>query len=142
MTKKIVVFNSKVNCVKTLNGAKNLKFYFELNSLNVSSGAKMRVVNLIHDHKPTGNSNKLNIMLKIDGVSVNSSYYISNDGSFPTLICFDTFNPSYYIGNELTLNKQSINYINIYGSDDMADVMSGIDSAVNFIIILEIEENE
>lgn len=142
MTKKIVVLNSKVNCVKTLNGAKNFKFYFELNSLNVSSGAKMRVVNLIHDHKPTGNSNKLNIMLKVDGVSVNSSYYISNDGSFPTLICFDTFNPSYYIGNELTLNKQSINYINIYGSDDMADVMSGIDSAVNFIMILEIEENE
>lgn len=142
MTKKIIVLNSKTNCTKTLNGSKNLKFYFEINSLNVNSGAKMRVVNLIHDHKPIGNSNKLCIMLKIDGVSVNSSYYVSNDGSFPTLICFDTFNPSYYIGNELTLNKQSINYINIYGSDDMADVISGIDSAVNFIIILEIEENE
>jgi hypothetical protein len=142
MVKRTIVLNSKVNCGKSLNGTKNLKFYFEIPAMSISDKAKLKVVNLIHDHKPTGNSNKLNIMLKIDGVSVNNSYYFSNDGSFPTLITFDTFNPSYYIGNELTLNKQSINYINIYGSDDMADVMSGIDASVNFILILEIEENE
>lgn len=142
MTKKIIALNSKINCNKYLNGTKNLKFYFEIPPLNVSNGAKLRVVNLIHDNKPTGSSNKLNIVLKIDGVSINSAYYVSNDGHYPTLIAFDTFSPSYYIGSELTLNKQTINYINIYGSDDIADVMSGIDATLNFIIILEIEETD
>ena len=128
-----------------LSTAKIYRYYFEISPLNVSNGAKMKVVNLIHDHKNTngntnGNSEKLNIIFKIDGISINSSYYVSNDGSYPTLIAFDTFNPSFYLGNELTLNKQTINYINIYGTDNISNVMGGIKNDINFIIILEIEE--
>ena len=138
MTKKIIYLNTAINCTKIASGGKNLQFNFDVPGMEVSQGAKMKVINLCHVGTHTGTV----YIFKIKDTLINNSYYYGNDGSYPTLIACNIANnvPNFNLGSELTLNKQSINFINLVVSDSMSDISSGIIDTLNFIIVLEIEE--
>jgi hypothetical protein len=106
--------------------------------MEVRQGAKMKVINICHVGTHTENV----YIFKIRDTLINNSYYYGNDGSYPTLIACNIANnvPNFNLGSELTLNKQSINFINLVVSDSISDMSSGITNALNFIIVLEIEE--
>lgn len=136
---KTIYLNSAINCNKTTtSGGKNLIYSFDIPPTDIKKDSKLKVMSLIHTH--IGGGSKLNIILKIKDIQYNNESYIGNDGFFPTIITLDTEKPSYYNGVELTLNKQNINFINLIGTDNIGDLNSGIDSSVNFCIILQIEE--
>ena len=94
----------------------------------------------------TGTTTKPNNIIytfKLKDISVNSSFYYGNDGTYPTIANLSLGNTnSFFTGSQLTLNKQSINYINIQVSDDINNISSGVNDTINFIITLEIEEKE
>jgi hypothetical protein len=138
MTKKIIYLNTAINCDKIENGSKNLEFRFDIPGMEVRQGAKMKVINICHVGTHTGSV----YIFKIRDTLINNSYYFGNDGSYPTLIACNIANnvPNFNLGSELTLNKQSINFINLVVSDSLSDMSSGITNALNFIIVLEIEE--
>lgn len=151
MTKKTISLNTAINCEKKDNGVYdyvnsqkviitaptiNYIYSFDIPAIEVSSGAKLRIVNFCHD------SSSSFIMIKIKDILYNSNYYYVNDGTFPTLIAYNFSNnaPNCYLNTELTLNKQSINFINLQVSNSISDINAGIPVAANFIITLEIEE--
>lgn len=137
---KTIYLNTAINCNKTTtSGGKNWIYSFDIPPTDIKRNSKLKVMSIIHTHS-AGAGSKLNIILKIKDIQYNNENYIGNDGYFPTIITLDTEKPSYYNGVELTLNKQNINFINLIGTDNIADLNSGIDASVNFCIILQIEE--
>jgi hypothetical protein len=138
MTKKIIYLNTAINCDKIANESKNLEYRFDVPGMEVRQGAKMKVINICHVGTHTGAI----YIFKIKDTLINNSYYYGNDGSYPSLIVCNIANnvPNFNLGSELTLNKQSINFINLVVSDSLSDMSSGITNALNFIIVLEIEE--
>jgi hypothetical protein len=137
---RTIYLNTAINCNKTTTtGGKNLIYSFDIPPTNINKNSKLKVMSIIHTHTAGGGS-KLNIILKIRDIQYNNESYLGNDGFFPTIITLDTEKPSYYNGVELTLNKQNINFINLIGTDDITNLNGGIDSTINFCIILQIED--
>jgi hypothetical protein len=137
---KTIYLNTAINCNKiTTSGGKNLIYSFDIPPTNINKNSKLKVMSLIHNHS-AGTGSKLNIILKIKDIQYNNETYFGNDGFFPTIVTMDTDKPSYYNGVELILNKQNINFINLIGTDNIADINSGIDASINFCIILQIED--
>jgi hypothetical protein len=138
--KRTIYLNTAINCNKTTNsgGTKNLIYSFDLPPTEIKNNSKLRVVSIIHTH--AGGGSKLNVVFKIRDIQFNNNNYWGNDGFYPTILTLDTEKPSYYNGSELVLGKQTINFINLVVSDSLSDLNSGVDIAVNFSIILEIEE--
>ena len=125
---------------------------FDIPNFSVENGAKLRITNIAHE----GGINQCLIYIK--DIAFNSSLYYTSDGSYPLLFSGNLGNnqPQIYLKNTLTLNKQSINYLNFIFSDSLIDINSGITNAtidttspynetgniINLIITLEIEEEE
>ena len=113
MTKKIIYLNTAMLDTngKIVSGSKNLEFRFDVPGMEVRQGAKMKVINFCHVGTHTGTV----YIFKIKDTLINNSYYYGNDGSYPTLLACNLANnvPNFNLGSELTLNKQSINFINL-----------------------------
>jgi len=140
MTKKIITLNTANNCDYKKNGSKNIEFIFDVPGMEVNQGAKIRVINVCHQGAQT--NNKTTYIFKLKDIMINYSYYYGNDGSYPTIFSANLADnvPNFNLGSQLTLNKQSINFINLQVTDDMTNINSGIIDTVYFIIVLEIEE--
>jgi hypothetical protein len=129
-----------------------LECSFDIPNFSVENGAKLRITNISHE----GGVHQC--LIYVRDISFNSSLYYTSDGSYPLLFSGNLGDnqPQIYLKNTLTLNKQSINYINFVFSDSLTNINAGITNATisttspysetahirNLIITLEIEEED
>lgn len=129
------------NCTKLTNASsKNTTFIFDTPPININKNTKLSVVGFIHKDS-SGTKTKFTPTIKIKDISYNNETYWGNDFSpNPTILIYDTDYPSYFFSPTIMLNKQNINFITLVGTDSLSDINAGINTNIDFSIILQLED--
>jgi hypothetical protein len=108
-----ILINSSTARITTNGNNQNLSFNIDVPPIEIRKSAILKVSNFCHIGTATGHTDII-YLFKIRGINVNNSKFLYNvDGNPPILATTFNNNRSTYEENELTLNKQTINNIDI-----------------------------
>jgi len=113
----------------TFDGTKIYSININTPPIVIKNKANLKVANICHTG--TGHSDNI-IIFKIDGIQIDYSKYLGNDGSTPTILA-TTFNNSrnLYEENDIPLIKQTINEIKLSLST-LTGTTNGINGVSSF----------
>lgn len=108
-----ILINSSTARITTNGINQNLSFNIDVPPIEIRKSAILKVSNFCHIGSATGHTDTI-FLFKIRGINVNNSKFLYNvDGNPPILATTFNNNRSTYEENELTLNKQTINNVDI-----------------------------
>lgn len=108
-----ILINSSTARITTNGINQNLSFNIDVPPIEIRKSAILKVSNFCHIGTATGHTDTI-YLFKIRGINVNNSKFLYNvDGNPPILATTFNNNRSTYEENELTLNKQTINNVDI-----------------------------
>jgi hypothetical protein len=108
-----ILINSSTARITTDGANQNISFNIDVPPIEIRKSAVLKVSNFCHIGTATGHTDTI-YLFKIRGINVNNSKFLYNvDGNPPILATTFNNNRSTYEENELTLNKQTINNIDI-----------------------------